>query len=275
MSLLTRVLGSLEARLNQPRLSLWRTLYFNFRTLPFSMAIKLPVFIYSKVHLFELNGSISFENTSIHRGMVKIGINAESFALCDHSGFIRLASNKSKIVFEGPASISVNDKIRVVAGELRFGKYAYLGEGIRVVCNGSSIYIGAYSRIAFETVIMNSGFHHVYNSNKKSITRTTRPIHIGQYCWIGNRCSISAGAVIKDFTIVCAGSLVNRDFALTEGENQMLGGSPAKLICCGMKRIFSPKLESQVITCFLEHPDENTYPYEEFNDNITDINSEF
>lgn len=29
MSLLTRVLGSLEARLNQPRLSLWRTLYFN------------------------------------------------------------------------------------------------------------------------------------------------------------------------------------------------------------------------------------------------------
>ena len=275
MSLLTKVLGSLEARLNQPRVSLWRTLYFNFRTLPFSTAIKLPVFIYSKVHLFELNGSVCFENTPIRRGMVKIGINAESFALCDHSGFIQLASSKSKIVFEGPASISVNAKIRVVAGELRFGKYAYLGEGIRVVCNGGSIHIGAYSRIAFETVIMNSGFHHVYNSNKKSITRTTRPIRIGQYCWIGNRCSISPGAALKDFTIVCAGSLVNRDFTAIEGENQMLGGSPAKVICCGMKRIFSPKLEAQVIKWFDEHPGENTYAIEQFNDNITDINSEF
>lgn len=275
MNIFARIFGSLEARLNQPRLSLWRTIYFNFRTLPFGTAIKLPVFIYSKVHLFELNGSVSFENTPIRRGMVKIGINAESFALCDRSGFIQLASNNSKIVFEGPASISINGKIRVVAGELRFGKYAYLGEGIRVVCNGSTIHIGAYSRIAFETVIMNSGFHHVYNSNKKSITRTTRPIHIGAYCWIGNRSSISPGTVLKDFTIVCAGSLVNRDFTAIDGENQMLGGSPAKVICCGMKRIFSPKLESQVITWFREHPGENIYPLEEFNDNITDINSEF
>lgn len=97
MSLLTRALGSLEARLNQPRLSLWRTLYFNFCTLPFSTAIKLPVFIYSKVHLFELNGSISFENTTIRLGMLKIGINAESFALCDHSGFIQLAQIKVKL----------------------------------------------------------------------------------------------------------------------------------------------------------------------------------
>lgn len=275
MYLIRKILGSLEARLSQPWISLWRTVYFNFRTLPFRQAVKFPIFIYGKVRLFGLNGNVRFENTSIKRGMVKIGINADSFSLFDHSGFVQLGAKSSMIVFEGPASISINAKIRVVAGELRLGKYAYIGEGVRIVCNGSTIHIGAYSRIAFETIIMNSGFHHVYNSNKKNVTRATRPIHIGQYSWIGNRSTLSAGAAIKDFTIVCAGSLVNRDFTQTEGENQMLGGSPAKVICCGMKRIFSPKLESQVIRWFNEHPDENIYALEQFNDNISDINSEF
>mgnify|MGYP001774376628 CR=1 FL=1 len=275
MNLFIRILESLEARLNQPRISLWRTLYFNFRTLPFGTAIKLPVFIYTKVHLFGLNGNVKFENTPIRRGMVRIGINADSFALRDGSGFIQLSSRDATIVFEGPASISVNSKVRAVAGELRFGKYTYIGEGVRIICNGSTIQIGEYTRIAFESVIMNSGFHHVYNSNKQSITRTTRPIHIGRYSWIGNRSAVSAGAAIKEYTIVCAGSLVNRDFNLIEGDNQMLGGSPAKVICCGMHRIFSPKLESQVIKWFKEHPTENIYAIKQFYDNTTDINSEF
>lgn len=275
MNIITRVFGSLEARLSQPRLSFWRTAYFNFRTLPFNEAAKFPIFIYGRVSFFMLNGKVRFENTPIRRGMVKIGINADSFSLFDHSGFVQLGSKDSKMVFEGPASISVNCKVRVVTGELRFGKYAYIGEGVRIVCNGGTIHIGEYSRVAFETTIMNSGFHHVYNSNKRSITRTTRPIYIGKYCWIGNRSALSAGATIKDFTIVCAGSLINRDFTQMEGENQMLGGSPAKMICCGMKRIFSPKLESQVIRWFNENPTENVYMLEQLDDNVTDVNSEF
>ena len=68
MNIIRRICGSLEAHLNQPKLSLWRTVYFNFRTMPFSMAIKLPVFIYGKVRLWGLNGEVSFENTFIKRG---------------------------------------------------------------------------------------------------------------------------------------------------------------------------------------------------------------
>lgn len=275
MNIISRICGSLEARLHQPRLNLFRTIYFSFRTMPFCQAIRLPVFIYGRVRLFILNGSVRFENTQIKTGMIKIGVNADSFSLFDHSGFVQLASKNSKMVFEGPASISVNSKVRVVAGELRFGKYVYIGEGVRIICNGGTIRVGDYSRVAFETTIMNSGFHHVYNSNKKNITRTTRPIHIGRYCWIGNRSTLSAGAAIKDFTIVCAGSLINRDFTLMEGENQMLGGSPAKVICCGMKRIFSPKLESSITRWFREHPEKNIYPLEQLNDNVTDLNSGF
>lgn len=40
MSLFIRALASLEARLNQPMLSLWRTVYFNFRTMLFRVVVK-------------------------------------------------------------------------------------------------------------------------------------------------------------------------------------------------------------------------------------------
>ena len=83
-----RILGSLESRLSQPRLSLWRTVYINLRTLPFRTAIKLPIFIYGKVRLFMLNGQIILATENIKRGMIKIGRNADSFSLFDLSGFI-------------------------------------------------------------------------------------------------------------------------------------------------------------------------------------------
>lgn len=270
-----RILGSLESRLSQPRLSLWRTVYINLRTLPFRTAIKLPIFIYGKVRLFMLNGQIILATEDIKRGMIKIGRNADSFSLFDHSGFISLGSKNSRIIFDGPASISLNSKIRVPAGTLHFGEYVYIGANNRIICNGEYIKIGRYTRVAFESVIMNSGFHHVYNENKQSIVKTTRPIIIGEFCWIGNRTSITAGAKLKSYTIVCSNSLINKDFTSGERLYQMLGGSPAKLIGTGFHRIFSPTLEAQIESWFKQHPTESTYHLEELKDDTCDLDCEF
>lgn len=275
MRLLRKILASLEARLNQPRLSLWRTIYFNFRTMPFRTAIKFPVFIYGKIHLFILAGSVVFEKTSVRRGMVKIGKNLESFSAFDHSGFIQLASSDSRLIFEGPASISVNTKIRIIMGDLKFGKYAYVGSGVRIVCNGSYINIGDYSRIAFDSIIMNSSFHHVYNDNRKSISCATRPIEIGKLSWIGNRSSIMAGSCLKSHSIVTSNSLVNKNFAQIEGDYPMIGGVPAKVIMCGMHRVFSPQLEKEIIHWFRKYPNEKYYIIENFQDDFTEIEQEY
>lgn len=42
-------------------------------------AIELPIFIYGRIRMFGLNGKVLFENTQLKRGMVKIGINGDSF----------------------------------------------------------------------------------------------------------------------------------------------------------------------------------------------------
>ncbi len=251
-SLIRRICGSLEARLSQPRISLWRTVWFNFRTLPFSQARKLPVFIYSKVKLFQLQGEVEI-TAPIKRGMIKIGNNTGSFTCCDGSGFIQITDG-AKVVFNGPCEIGANSKVRVVAGALSLGSQAYISSNVRIVCNGSSITIGEGTRIAFETLIMNSGFHFVEDLATGMVSYPSRPIVIGAYNWIGNRSTVNAGAHTKPYTIICSGSLVGKDFTVADGENQMLGGSPAKVIKTGIRRIFDPELDARLFSWFHQHP---------------------
>ena len=272
MNIISRTLGSLEARICQPRLQILKTIYFNFRTLPFSQAIKLPIFIYGKVRLFMLNGSIEFHNTEIRRGMIKIGINGDSFNLSDGSGFISLTSAKSKIIFNGPARIALNSKIRVLAdGILNIGRCARIGTGASIVCNGGKIDIGNYLDITWGCVVMNSSFHNVYDSNKGGYLKPTRNIHIGSFCWVGNRSTIYAGAYLPDYTIVAATSYINKNFKEYEGCRPFLAGIPAKKISEGQTRVFSPYLESKLYNWFKTHPQENIYVSEEIKDNYEDI----
>ena len=225
----------------------------------------MPVFIYRKVRMFGLNGKVYFNNTPIKTGMVKIGVNGDSFALFDHSGFISLGSKSSKIVFEGPTRIALNTVIRVPAGELHFGKYARIGTGTKVVCNGDKIYIGAFSGITFGCTIMNSSFHYTYDSNRKGYRTRTMPIYIGAYNWIGNQTTILGGCHTKDYTIVGTGSLLNHDYSKLDGEYQTLAGRPAKIVNLGIKRVFSPEVEVRVNELFRDNS-VNFVSSEEFED---------
>ena len=262
MNIIRKICGSLEARLNQPRLSLWRTVYFNFRTMPFSVAVKLPVFIYGKVRLFMLNGSVCFENTLIKRGMVKIGINADSFSLFDYSGFIQLGSIDSRIVFEGPCRIALNTKIRCIVGELRFGRFVRIGSDTRVICNGGNIYIGEFTGLTFGCTVMNSSFHYTYDVNKSCYRDRTIPIYIGAYNWIGNQTTILGKCHTKDFTTVGTGSLLNRDYTKEEGNYPMLAGRPALVMATGIKRVFSPNIEKEISMLFEDTQEHIVYSNE-------------
>lgn len=164
MNFVRKIFASLESFLCQPQLSIWRTIYFNFRLLPFSKALRFPVFIYGRVCMFGLNGKIVFENTQLKRGMVKIGINGDSFSLSDHTGYVQLGSKTSILIFEGSCRIALNAKIRVQSGTLRIGNGVRIGTDTKVICNGGKITIGEYTGITFACTIMNSSFHYTYDT---------------------------------------------------------------------------------------------------------------
>lgn len=272
MSILKSVLGSLEARLSQPRLSLWRTIYFNFRTLPFCQAIKLPVYIYGKVRFFMLNGSVIIQSRKLSSGMIKIGTNGDSFSLFDHSGYVQLASTNSYIVFEGRCRIALNTKIRVIHGILTFGANSRIGSDSKVICNGGNIYIGNNTGVTFGCTIMNSSFHYTYDQNRKGYRNRSSNIYIGKHCWIGNQTTILGNAKLPDFSIVGSGSLVNKDLCqVCQSGYPMIAGRPATIITYGIKRVFSPKTEVKVQALFETDDCQSFVQSEEFIDNPNDI----
>lgn len=56
--LINRVFSYLESRSSNTCISLFKTLYVNFRTLPFKQAIKFPIYIYGRVKFYSLEGDI-------------------------------------------------------------------------------------------------------------------------------------------------------------------------------------------------------------------------
>ena len=48
-------------------------IYFNFKMLPFSQAIKLPFDFYYKIRFENLSGKVFLNSDKITRGMIKIG----------------------------------------------------------------------------------------------------------------------------------------------------------------------------------------------------------
>lgn len=271
MSILSRIFTLFEAHLVPPQLNIWRTIYFNFRVLPFSQALKFPFFIYGKFRFPLLAGCVVFDNCELRKGMVKIG-RQDPFDIASGDGFIGIAP-AARMVFHGPANISTNCVLRVFgSGTLDIGRYIFLGSRVRIICNGGCISIGNFSRIAFNTNIINSSFHSVVNLETLKVANHIRPISIGERCWIGNGSSINGGTILKDSTIVCSGSFVSKDYTILDEENQMLGGRPAKLIKSGLARVFNPNVESSIMTYFSNNPDSTSYILTDFqNDDLGNL----
>ena len=67
----------------------------------------------------------------------------------------------------------------------------------------------------------NIGIIFYYNS-----TADFKPIHIGQYCWIGTGAIVLQGVKIGEGSVVAAGAVVTKDIPPYE----VWGGVPAKFI---------------------------------------------
>lgn len=271
-----KIIDIILFHISQPRLRIIKSIYLNFKLLPLKQAIKLPILIYGPVKFYWLKGKIIINSNDVFRGMIKLGRNNEFFNGIDKSSFI-LIDKGAELIFNGPCSISNNYKIRIAQNaKIEFGAYTFFGSSIKFICT-KYIKIGKYTRCAFESQFIDSNFHFVYNEVKQCVTKRDGKICIGDYNWIGNRTTITKDTKTKDRTIVCAGSLLNKDYTKYEEEKQMLGGQPAKLIASGLRRIFSTETENSIIEYFDKNKNARTYDLRinEFEENLNDIENWF
>ena len=221
--------------------NLIKTLYLNFKMLPFKQAIKLPIWIYGKIVFRSLSGQIIIEASNITSGMVKIGKKSNYVNTCIPQTILTV---NGILKFKGNINFLQGNYVLVSKnGYLEFGKTgSMVGSNCKIICF-DRIIVGDNVRMTWECQIIDTSFHYVEQIETKKVSSLTKPIIISDNCWIGNRTTISKGTILPSYSIVTSNSLVNKDY--TEyGSNCMFAGCPArfKMKC---KKIYDIEQEKE------------------------------
>lgn len=197
-----------------------KSIYINFKYFPLKIAIKLPIYVSHKVKFQNLEGEIIL-------GKIKPGIVRIGFGSVENYDFkyTRTSLNfNGKIYFEGKAKIGYGSKISN-EGTLILGNNFQISAASTIICR-KKIKFGENNLIAWDSVIMDTDHHHIYNFNEEKINEN-REINIGNNVWIGAKVFILKGSQIPNDSVVGAGSIVSKK--ITEA-NVIISGNPAKIV---------------------------------------------
>lgn len=232
------------------RVSIFKTVYFNFRMLKFRDAVKLPIFIYGKVNFYSLDGEVKIVDP-VRTGMIHLGkdLDHNPVSLCP----LKL-NIQGSLVFQGNALISGGSTITVWKGSIELGRNVSIGSGVQVKAS-TKISIGEGSQIVALSTIMDTDVHFLKNIQTGLIKNNTAPVFIGRFCWINQGSIISKGAVIPDYTISARNTLLNKDYSKVDQGYTVYAGSPAKVVAKDLQRIFDYGTERKYIDYFSENTD--------------------
>ena len=208
-----------------------KTLYFNFKMFPFSIARKLPVFFYGSIKFTSLKGEIKIK-APIKSGMIGFGQKFEKMTLSKGVAEIFIDGT---LEFKGHAHFGKDVFLSVNKGAFcQFGFMGCLGSDVKLICT-NKIVIGDWTGIGYESQIIDTNSHPMKNTLTNKHYPINGQIIIGNYNAISNRVSIMLGTKTADNTVIASNSLCNKDYTGL-GNNVLIGGIPSKLIKNNFKR---------------------------------------
>ena len=232
MNVFHRLINYIESRWGKPRLRWWRTVWINLRCLPLRQAIGLPVRIYGRVCLANLDGYIQLPN----KAKLRIGRNG--------AGYVCAAPGRIAICYGGVWKVGTNIGISQGVSILihcnavfEMGDYSTIGDSAKVICY-HHIKVGRHCDLTWESQTMDFNSHLTENIIGGGISQIIKNIEIGDYCWIGNRTTVMPGTRLPRRTIVASNSLLNKDYTTSIDSYSLIGGIPARLLRTGIRRIY-------------------------------------
>lgn len=218
-----------------------KTIWFNYKMLPWRQAVKLPLFLYGKIAFRNTNGSLVI-NAGVYPGMIKIGkqdryvMTSKPFSIWTIEGSI---SFHSGFVFYGGSYVFCAKN-----AELSFMGGGFCGSNTKIICF-DRITLND-TRVTWNCQIMDTSYHYLEMlDDPGQIKSLTAPVCLGNHVWIGNNTTIAKGAVVPDETIIASHSLVNKDFSAI-GSFCLLAGVPAEVKRTKVRRVYEIDKEAEM-----------------------------
>lgn len=202
-----------------------KTIYFNFKKFPFSIALRLPVYFYGSVKLKNISGKISI-NADIKSGMIGFG---QAYEIITRSKGTAEFYLEGEIIFNGHVQFGKDYLIHVAPkATLEMGNMSSLGHGGKIICY-HKITLGDYARVGYESQLCDTTVHQMINTLDGEKFPLTAPIYIGNFNYISNRVTILCHTITPDYCTIASNSLCTKNYT-SFGNNIVIGGIPAKLI---------------------------------------------
>lgn len=207
-----------------------KTLWLNFRALPFAQAVKIPILVSYNTKIKNV-GKILLPN-QVHMGMVSIGV----YKINDFE------SNYERTVFNNKGTFSASGNLKIHPGAkivirpnaiLKVGERVVMGSNSKIICY-KSITIGNDYRMSWNTQLFDTDFHFLYNIEKDKHYPRLKPVVIGNNVFVGNGSTIGKGTILPDGCVVSCISKVSGDYS-KDGKNLLIAGNPAKVLKSGVQ----------------------------------------
>ena len=203
--------------------SLPRSFYYNLRLLPFSQAIRFPIFLSNHVSVNLKSGArVEISAGRIHAGLIKIGYTQCDFFKARHHKSI-LDIGVGRLVFEGGGNIGAGVKLSIDNdGILILGSQFWTTGPILIVAR-KLIQFGYNCVLSWNITIMDHDAHNVFDG-QSNIVNEEKAIIIGDHVWVGCNSTILKGARLSNNVVVGSNSVVTRGI---DKPNIVLVGNPA------------------------------------------------
>lgn len=232
-----KILRHFEHFCEKKRLNLFWTLYLNMRLLPFKQALYFPILCYGSIRVRSAEGKMLLPPQLVRKGILKIGIDPTGYRTCGTTT-ITLLSN-STIIINGAVKVYQGASILIGRNaSLKIDDGVTVGDRAEIICM-EKIELGRHSDLTWECQMTDFASHPVLDRISGELHPMTKPVFVGEYCWIGNRTTIMPGTRIPNRTIVASNSLLNKDY-IQKGIKPytLIGGIPAVMIRENIERIY-------------------------------------
>lgn len=182
----------------------FKTIYINFKTLPFATAIKFPILCGKKVRLKNLHkGCILCRNSF---ASVRFGLDGGSWDM--NTGKISVLSfgNKGQLICDGLVNVCSSFIINI-SGVVHFGDNFSSNTGFLLSCE-KEISFGKNALLGWNVTMIDGDGHKILKNNEK--INQAKSIIIDEHCWLAANVTILKGVHLLPNTVVPMGCTVTK-----------------------------------------------------------------
>lgn len=181
--------------------SIYNTLLFNFKAFPLKEAIKIPAICGSNVFFGRIERGKIWCDVGVHFNMISLGRTEGSFrAGRNQRTYIAIWGSKSMLKIKDILDIPCGSVLNV-NGCVEIGK-GFMPNSCLLISCGERITFGDNCNIGWNVTIIDGDGHPLCNKdNPDRVINNSKPVVIGNGCWIAAHVTIMKGVQLADNTI--------------------------------------------------------------------------